>query len=141
MPPYRHHQRSREIGAPDAAGSPFGYVSQASPGVDNVVYRAPDGHLIEVWRDPDGTLGWGDLTAAAGVPPADGDPFVYIDPNTREQIVLYRDADLEVHSLYWTTGAVGHDALSAAAGAPWTAGRPVGYLNPEQGVHHVFYRT
>ena len=142
LPPrmYRHHQRSREIDAPDAAGTPFGYVSIAAPGVDDVVYRAHNGHLIEVWREPNGVLGRGNLTEVAGVSPASGDPFLYIDPSTTDQIVLYRGDDGKVHSLYWTTGAVGHDALSASIGAPDTAGRPVGYWNPEQKTHHVFYR-
>ena len=137
---HRHAPRSRPVEAAEAAGTPFGYLSQATPGVDDVVYRAADGHLTQVWREPNGVLGRGDLTAAAGAGPASSDPFVYIDPNTKHQIVLYRGDDGGVHSLYWTTAEVGHDALSGSVGAPDTAGRPVGYLNPEQGVHHVFYR-
>ena len=60
-------------GAPTAAGDPAGYVFDAE-GSQHVIYRAGNGHLYELWWTA--AQGWNqcDLTAAAGSPPAAGDP-------------------------------------------------------------------
>lgn len=57
------------------------------------------------------------------------------------QIVVYRSSDGNVHSLYWSTGAVGHDNLTGSVGAPKAASNPVGYFEAATNTHHVIYRT
>lgn len=134
--------RSEEFDTPLAAGSPTACVS---PGLDvyNIAYRDTSGRLHELWRDANGATGTTNLTTSVpgGAPRAAGDPFAYVDTVRNTEILLYRGRDDgEVHSLYWSTGAVGHDALSKSAGAPTAAGNPVGYYTPATDTHHVIYR-
>ena len=64
----------------------------------------------------------------------------YVDTGRNILILLFRDGDGVVQSLYWSTGAVGNDNLSGTAGAPPATGDPVGYYVPGADMHHVVYR-
>jgi hypothetical protein len=110
-------------------------------GVHNIAYRDTSGRLHELWRDALEGIGTTNLTANAGAPTAAGNPFAYVDTSRNTEILLFRDGDGTVRSLYWSTGAVGHDNLSGTAGAPKAAGDPVGYYVSAADTHHVIYRS
>ena len=135
-----HQTRTKEVGAPQAAGNPTGYVLPPQ-GIQNIVYRAADGNLIELWRDGSGHRGTGNVSGVVAAPKAAGDPSCYFENSTGNIVVPYRGVDGHVHTLYWATGPVGHDALSQSVNAPQTAGRPVGYYNPTTTRHLVVYRS
>jgi hypothetical protein len=134
--------RSGQYGTPAAAAPPTVCVVPGL-GVHDIAYRDTSGHLHELWRDAQGGTGTTDLTkiAVGGAPTAIGNPFFYVDTTRNILILLYREGNGTVHSLYWSTGAVGHDNLSGTAGAPNAAGDPVGYYVPAADTHHVIYRT
>jgi len=105
-------------GAPAAAGDPAAYVFDAE-GSQHVIYRAGNGHLYELWWTA--ALGWnqGDLTAAAGSPPAAGDPGAYEFRAEGTQHVIYRTADGHLHEMWWRPGPGNHDGdLTIAARPP-----------------------
>jgi hypothetical protein len=131
--------RSAEYGTPPAASPPTAVVIPGL-GVYNIAYRDTAGHLHELWRDALGTTGTTNLTAYAGAPPAAGNPFAYADMLRHTEILLFRDGDGTVRSLYWSLGPVGHDNLSGTAGAPPAAGDPVGYHAAAYDTHNVVYR-
>jgi len=134
--------RSAQYGAPAAAAPPTACVVPGL-GVHDIAYRDTSGDLHELWRDAQGGTGTTDLTkiAVGGAPTASGTPFFYVDTTRSVLILLYRDANGTVRSLYWSTGEVGADNLSGTADAPKAAGDPVGYYVPDADTHHVIYRT
>jgi hypothetical protein len=137
--------RSGQDGTPPADAPPTACVVPGL-GVHDIAYRDASGHLHELWRDAQGSTGTTDVTAIAvgGAPTAVGAPFFYVDtnPNRNRLILLYRDGDGIVRSLYWSTGEVGADNLSGTAGAPAKAdGDPVGYYVPGTDSHHISYRS
>lgn len=134
----RHFDLSARSGAPPAAGDPFGYVFPAQ-GVQNVIYRATDGHAHELWRTATGT-GHSDLSALARAPGVTGNPMAYVFPALGVQNVVYRGTDGHLHGLYWSTGAVGHDDLTNLSRAPGPGGDPYGYVFTALGVQNVLYR-
>lgn len=136
---YQQIRRSHEYTTPAAASAPTACVIPAL-GVHNIVYRDTEDRLHELWRDAAGTTGTTNLTFVAGAPPAAGDPFCYVDTTVNQEIVVYRGADKNVHSLYWSIGPVGHDNLTGPVGAPRAEGNPVGFYNPSTTNHHVAYR-
>ena len=129
--------RSGEFGGPSASVGPTACVNPGV-GVKEIVYRDTSGHLEELWRDAQDGTGTGELSATAT---AAGYPFAYVDTSRNIVIVLFRDGDGVVQSLYWSTGAVGNDNLSGTAGAPPAAGDPAGYYVPSADMHHVVYRA
>ena len=138
---YETVRRSAEYATPAAAGAPAICLVPAL-GVQNIVYRDTDGRLHELWRDAAGQTGTTNLTdAAAGAPTASGAPASYADTAAGQQVVVYRGDDGNVHSLYWSTGAVGHDNLTGSVGAPPAFGNPVGYFEAAAATHHVIYQT
>jgi hypothetical protein len=105
-------------GAPTAAGDPAAYVFDPE-GSQHVIYRAGNGHLYELWWTA--AQGWnqGDLTAAAGSPPAAGDPGAYEFRAEGTQHVVYRTADGHLHEMWWRPGPGNHDGdLTIAARPP-----------------------
>jgi hypothetical protein len=125
-------------GAPLASGNPFAYVFP-SHDVQNVIYRANDGHAHELWRTSS-AIGHSDLTSLSGAPGVVGDPMAYVFAAQDIQNVVYRGTDNHVHGLYWSFGAVGHDNLTALAGAPGADGSPYGYVFDAIGFQNVLYR-
>jgi len=136
---YRHLERSRRYPGLQATGTPASVLAP-SISVDNVLFRSPDGHLHELWRQP-GDHGTSDLTELAGAPPAASNPASYLNPRVPEVVLPYRGTDGHVHTLYWLTGAVGHDNLSGSAGAPQADGQPTAFFNEAEGRHYVVYRS
>lgn len=135
---YRYLERSRPRKAPAAQGAPVGIA--LPNGVTDVIYRDGDGRLLELWEQG-ATAGMTNLTRDGGnAVKAASDPSIYLDNVSGMQVVLYRGTDGQVHSLYWSTGAVGHDALGSAAHAPKAAGKPMGFM-AKDGTHHVIYRA
>ena len=106
-------------------------------GVKEIVYPDAVGAPPGLWRDALDGPGTGELSASAT---AAGYPFAYVDTSRNIVIVLFRDSDGVVQSLYWSTGTAGNDNLSGTAGAPPAAGDPVGYYVPGADMHHVVYR-
>ena len=101
-----------------AAGDPAAYVFDAE-GSQHVIYRAGNGHLYELWWTA--AQGWnqGDLTVAAGSPPAAGDPGAYAFRAEGTQHVVYRTADGHLHEMWWRPGPGSHDGdLTIAARPP-----------------------
>jgi YVTN family beta-propeller protein len=132
--------RSGEFGTPQADAAPSACVIPGL-GVHNIAYRDTSGRLHELWRDAQGATGTTNLTDNAGAPTAVGYPFAYADTSRNTEILLFRDDDGVVRSLYWSLGAVGHDNLGGTAQAPTAAGNPVGYYIPSLDAHHVVYRA
>jgi hypothetical protein len=128
---------SASPGSPPAAGNPFGYVYD-NQGGQNVIFRATNGHVYELWRTS-ARIGHSNLTSLGQAPAATGDLAAYMDP-VGQHIAVYRGSDRNVHSLYWTTDAVGHDNLTGSVQAPKAAGNPVGYFTRADNVNHVIYR-
>ncbi len=135
----RQVDHSAQFNTTPSAGSPNACVIPAL-GVQNIAYRDTFHHLYRIWRDAEGLTGMRNLTVAANAPVAAGNPFGYVDPTTNSEILLYRGSDGNVHSLYWSTGAVGHDDLTGSVGAPKTASEPTGWFTADN-YHHVAYRT
>jgi hypothetical protein len=131
--------RTATTGARAAAGPPCALVL-AGPAIENIAYLDTTGHMNEIWRDPRGQ-GTTDLTANAGAPNAQGNPFTYFDPAGNQVVLIFRGADNQVRSLYWMFGAVGHDNLTGSINAPRTASNPAGWFSTHDGFHHVAYRT
>ena len=110
--------------APAAAGDPDGYefTANGTSGM-HVVYRGVDNDIHELyWQN--GAWGVNDLTAATDAPAAAGDPngFTFTANGTSGMHVVYRDADDDIHELYWQNGAWGVNDLTAATDAPAAAG-------------------
>jgi hypothetical protein len=137
-PAYTDTDLTSASGAILAAGNPFTYVF-ASHGVQNIVYRATDGHVHELWR-AGGGIGHSDLSALGHAPGAQGDPMAYVVAAQDVQNVVYRGTDNQIHGLYWSQGAVGHDVLTTLAHAPAAAGAPFGYMFDAIGFQNVLYR-
>ena len=129
---------------PSATGDPYGYVFDAQ-GVQNVVFRATDGHVHGFWRTSQGR-GDDNLTGLANAPKAAGNPQAYAFPAQGFHNVVYRDGKGHVHRLHWTTAAVGDDDLTvlsnvlASNSSATAAGDPFGYIIPFQGFQNVLYK-
>ncbi|HET7540902.1 MAG TPA: trypsin-like serine protease [Polyangiaceae bacterium] len=137
VPNVIHVDRTAHTGARFAASAPTAIVMNDKAGIDTIAYRDSSGHLNEVWRDSAG-FGTTDLTANAGAPAAQGNPFFYFEPTGNVVVLLYR-ANSAIHSLYWNFGAVGHDLLSN--NAPAAASDPAGWFSQYDAYDHVVYRT
>ena len=74
--------------APDAAGNPFGFISPAY-GVQNVVYRATDGHVHGLYWST-GAVGHDDLSNLGHAPNAAGDPVAYFINGQVGTAIIYR---------------------------------------------------
>lgn len=137
---YETVRRSAEYATPAAADDPA-ICLLPQQGVQNIIYRDVGGRLHELWRDDAGRTGTTNLTGAAeGAPTARGVPSTYVDTAAGQEVVIYRGTDRNVHSLYWSTGAVGHDNLTGSVGAPPAAGNPAGYFEAAAATHHVIYQ-
>ena len=124
--------------APIAAGDPFGFVFSQQD-VQNLVYRAADGHAHELWRTSSRN-GHSDLTALAHAPAVSGDPKAYVFDLVGMQNAIYHGTDGHLHGLYWSTGAVGHDDLTALSHAAGPAGNAYAYVSADGKLQNVAYR-
>jgi hypothetical protein len=129
---------SGTAGTPAAASDPAAYYTPHND-THQIVYRAGNGHLYELyWVGVAPVAGW-DLTAAVGAPPASGNPSAYYVGAENTKHVIYRSSDGRLHEIWWYPGAApGYSDLTAFAGAPLAADSPVGFT--ENGRQHVAYR-
>jgi len=137
---YKYIERSRYFNIPGAVGSPVSIA--LTSGATSTVYRDSDGHLRELWTQPNGEVGQGDLTAAAQAASASSDPSIFLNHQTQTPLVLHRGDDGHVHSIYWTTGGAGSERLSASAGSPDAADGtiPAGLFSLAENKTTVVYR-
>ena len=133
---------SGTAGTPPAAGDPFAYYT-AHNDTHQVVYRANDSHLYELyWPGVAPVIGW-DLTEPFGVPAASERPAAYYDPGTNLKHVIYRAASGRLRDLWWGPGGTPrHVDLTAFAGAPEAADRATAFpiKGPTTNIQHVAYR-
>lgn len=129
---------SGTAGMPTAASDPAAYYT-AHNDTHQIVYRAGNGHLYELyWVGVAPVAGW-DLTAAAGAPAAAGNPSAYYVAGENTKHVIYRSSDGRLHEIWWHPGAApGYSDLTAFAGAPPAGDSPAGFT--ENGRQHVAYR-
>ncbi|WP_051973177.1 S8 family serine peptidase [Cryobacterium sp. MLB-32] len=128
-------------GAPLASGVPAVYQTHVT-GQDpcaRAVYRAEDGHIIEMYY-LGGTTGWGfaDLTSATGAPLAVGVPAVYETHVAGQDAcarVVFRGVDGHIHEMFYLGGgtAWGYGDLTALTGAPLAVGAPAVYQTHQVG--------
>lgn len=93
-----HWDLSAPSGAPAADSDPVAF-SSPDTNTKHVIYRAANGHLIELWWTPGGTPAYVDLSVEALAPPAIGKPGAFADGPHRH--VVYRGADGHVHEIRW----------------------------------------
>ena len=123
-----------------AAGEPFGYYT-AHDDMHQVVYRAQNGHLWELYWPGAAPVAGRDLTWLSGAPAATGNPVAYYSAGTNTKHVIYRSADGRLHEIWWTAGgAPGHVDLTEAAAAPPAADRPAAFTVEGPNTQHVVYR-
>ncbi len=133
-------------GAPDAASDPFGYVTSFdSHSTARVVYRSRDGHVHEIRLEAGGSWKGADLTALAGAPNAQTDPFAYVTDDDGRQTarVIYLGQDSHIHEVRLEAGQSwkGADLTHQASGANGE-GNPAAYLTHFDGAStaRVVYR-
>ena len=85
-------------------------------GVQNVVYRATDGHVHGLYWST-GAVGHDDLSNLGHAPNAAGDPVAYFINGQVGTAIVYRGVDGHLQRLYCAVGPVGHDDLTVASGA------------------------
>ena len=145
-------------GAPPAAGRPF--IQETAVGgvaTVRVVYRATNGHVVEIQRSTGEPWRYTDIGAQAGAPAAAGDPFGYVTTvdgsapaGTTIVRVVYRGTDNTIQEISLAPGGTWHHAdIGNEAGAPAAAGDPfadVSSVATDSGeaagtpVARVFYR-
>lgn len=128
---------SGTAGTPTSSSDPSAYYT-AHNDTHQIVYRAGNGHLYELyWVGAAPVAGW-DLTAATGAPPAVDNPSSYYVASENTKHVIYRSADGRLHEIWWYPGAApGYSDLTAFAGAPLASSSPAGFT--ENGHQHVAY--
>ena len=127
-------------GTPPAAGEPFGYHTPHDD-MHQVVYRAQDGHLWELYWPGAAAVAGRNLTWLSGAPAATGNPVAYYSAGTNTKHVIYRSADGRLHEIWWITGsAPGHVDLTEVSAAPPAADRPAAFTVEGPNTQHVVYR-
>jgi len=111
---HRHSERSRRHHAPDAECKPAA-IWLPQLGVSNVTYRDTQDRLHERWKNT-ADSGASNLTGLAGAPAAASDPSPYFDAADRQLVVISRDSNGKVYSLFWSTGPVGYNLLTPRGG-------------------------
>lgn len=95
-----HEVPSQAAGAAHAAGDPSG-VYLASGKNTHIYYRSRDNHIIELHASGGSPVTARNLTALAGAPLADGDPFAYYVQKSKKHHVVYRAIGGKVIGLWW----------------------------------------
>lgn len=123
--------------SPKAAGDPMAYYSAADDR-HQVVYRAADGHVWELHWLGVFTVSATDLTAQAGAPVAESEPWAWSDQQNVKHVV-YRGTDdhvIEIHRAQ--NGVLSWFDLTLEGVATRAAGRVHGFSGPDY--QHVVYR-
>lgn len=137
---------TRLSGAAAAAGDPFGYVTSFdSHATARVVYRSRDEHVHELRLEAGGSWKGADLTALAGIPNAQTDPFAYVTEDNGRQTarVVYLGEDAHIHEVRleadqsWKGADLTHQTRGADG-----EGNPAAYLTRFDGTStaRVVYR-
>ncbi|WP_433303470.1 RICIN domain-containing protein [Actinoplanes sp. CA-030573] len=131
-------------GTPRAAGDPAAiYIPRDD--YKQIVYRAGDGHLYELFAADGDTIQGRDVTGPPSAPDATGTPAVYYHAATNTVRAVYRAGDATLHEIGWTPGGVDtpwHVDLSGLARhVPGCADAPAAFAVDESGSQHVAYRT
>jgi hypothetical protein len=137
----RHENLSGVAGSPEAAGDPVAYYT-ARGDVHQVTYRGEDRHVHELWWDAINPVRHLDLTAAAGAPPADGDPAAFYGAGTNTKHVLYRSADGHLNEISWVPFGSNpvHVDLMIESLAPLAESDPAAFTVEGPNTRHVVYR-
>ena len=139
---------SANVGAPAAAGDPYGYVWEGDQ-TQHIVYRGTDNNIHELWFKRDLTGGhWnynGQINVKAGSPAAAGDPAGFAWESDKTQHIVYRGSDNQIHELWFKHDGLANQwayggALSSNTHAPAAAGNPMGYSWEDDHTQHVVYR-
>ena len=117
---------SGTAGTPAAASDPAAYYT-AHNDTHQIVYRAANGHLYELyWVGVHTVVGW-DLTAATGAPPAVGNPSAYYVGAENTKHVIYRSSDGRLHEIWWYPGQTpGYGDLTSVRRGAARRGQPRG---------------
>lgn len=131
---------SGTAGTPNAASDPVAYYL---PHLDThqVVYLGVDGHVYELyWVGAAPVAGW-NVTAAAGAPPATGQPTTCYSIAQNTKSVFYRRADGHLENIWWVPGqAPGHGDVTANSLSVDAASGPQVFLDEAAGSAHLVYR-
>lgn len=110
-------------------------------GTEHVFFRGQDGRIHELWFSE--TTDWrqNNIGQQTEAPLAVGNPSAYVWEENNTQHVVYRDADGQVHEL-WYRADLGwqHVNLTAVYNAPPAASDPFGYVWEAEQTQHVIYR-
>jgi hypothetical protein len=127
-------------GAPQAAGDPFGFELVASA-VQDVIFRATNGQLCEMWRTSGGQ-GSGNLTGTTHGPAAADKAVAYYVPGLSQLNMPYTGVDGHAHVMWWAPGGVGQDDFtSLMPGVPGPASNLASYVVPGTILQNVVYRS
>jgi len=108
--------------------------------VHQVVYRADDGNLYELWWVGNTPVsGWSVTGAAPGAPRAASDPAAYYSPGNNTKHIIYRSADNHLHGLSWVPGTAtpAHVDLTVSALARSAVDRPAAYAVERSDIAHL----
>lgn len=127
-------------GATKAAGNPCAYAD-TDRGQVILAYRDDHSGHIHTMYWSTGAVGHENLSAAAGAPPAAGNPVALFVPESRTHHVIYRSGDEHLRVVYWQGGdAAGHEDMTAWSSAPAAAGDASPYYATPSREHIVVYR-
>jgi hypothetical protein len=131
-------------GTPRAASDPVAvYVAHID--YKQIVYRANNGHLYELYAAGDDTIHGRDVSGPPSAPPATGKPAVYYHAASNTIRAVYRAGDATLHEIGWTPGGVDtpwHLNLSDLAhNVPGCADNPAAVAVAGPNSQHVAYRA
>lgn len=135
----RHDNLSGVAGTPPAAGNAAAYYT-AGADVHQVVYRADDGNLYELWWVGNAPVsGWSVTGTAPGAPRAASDPTAYYSSGNNTKYIIYRSADNHLHGLSWVPGTAtpAHVDLTVSALARSAVDRPAAYAVERSDIAHL----
>ena len=138
--PVDHDNLSAVAEAPTAAGNPVGYYTRHND-EHQVIYRADDNHIHELWwRGIERVRQW-DVTAFAGAPPAASDPVAYYSAGTNTKHYVYRGTDDHLYEIWVIPGGLPTQVdITLEARAPLATGKPTAFVVAGQDTHHAMYR-
>ena len=133
-------------GTPPAVGDPVAYYTADNDTVQ-IVYRANDGHLWELYSQGNAPVAGWDIMADLNAPPADSTPAAFYSASTNTKHVIYRSAGFlqsYLHEIVWTPGGGirAHVDISTAYGTPLAhvPDQAAAFTVASSNTQHVTYR-
>ena len=120
-------------GAPPAASDPVAYYNGGT-NTKHVIYRAANGHLIEIWWVPGGSPAHVDLTVQGLARRAVDKPAAFTVEGPKTQHVVYRSSDNEIREIRWPAGQSGWRWCSKCQGL-FHGGAIASSICPAGGTH------